>query len=278
MSVPWVSSALALASAVCIGLSAFFGGLASRKTGPVPAVVWMELAGVPLTAVVAGVTTGERSLAMAADGLAIGVIAGAGLVCYYRALSVGAMVIAAPVAGAISSAIPAVIGIITGDRLRVLQLAGLVVAVIAIVLVAFQKNSSASARGIGMAMMAGVLLGVNYVFVKAGSAGGAWTAVWARCAVAVFVGLVAVVSGTRVVPVRPAWALVAAAGVFDTLGFLLLLFAYRDGVLSITTVLASLYPAVAVVLGWAILHERLRRVQAAGVVLALAAAGLMGAG
>jgi drug/metabolite transporter (DMT)-like permease len=278
MSVPWVSSALALASAGCIGLSNFFGGLASRSTSAVSAVVWMELVGVLPALVVAEVTTGERSLVMVADGMAIGVIAGGGLVCYYRAMSVGAMAVAAPLVGAISSAIPAVIGLATGDHLHVLQVMGLMAAVIAIVLVAFQKSGSASRRGIVMALAAGVLLGVNYLFTKAGSAGGAWTAVWARCSVAAFVGLVALVSSTRVLPVRSSWALVAAAGVFDTLGFLLLLFAYRGGTLSITTVLASLYPTVAVVLGWAILHERLRRTQTIGVAVALVAVALMGTG
>jgi uncharacterized membrane protein len=60
---------------------------------------------------VAELTSGTRSLMMVAYGVAIGVIAGAGLVCYYRAMSVGAMAIAAPLVGAISSAIPAVIGL-----------------------------------------------------------------------------------------------------------------------------------------------------------------------
>jgi drug/metabolite transporter (DMT)-like permease len=278
MSVPLVSSVLALASAGCIGLSNFFGGLASRSTSAVSAVVWMELVGVLPAFAVAELTTGTRSLAMVADGMAIGVFAGAGLVCYYRAMSVGALALAAPLVGAISSAIPAVIGLAAGDHVRVLQLMGLVAAVIAIVLVAFQRNGSASARGIVLAIAAGLLLGVNYLFARAGSAGGAWTAVWARCSVAAFVAFVALASNTCLVPVRSTWSLVAAAGLFDTLGFLLLLFAYRGGVLSITTVLASLYPAVAVLLAWAILHERLRRTQTIGVVLALAAVGLIGAG
>src|SRR5262249_10144671 len=149
------------------------------------------------------------------DGMAIGVLAGAGLVCYYRAMSVGALAIAAPLVGAISSAIPAIIGLAAGDHVRVPQLLGLVAAGMAIVLVTFQKNGSAPAGGIVLAIAAGLVLGVNYLFVKAGSAGGAWTAVWARCSVAAFVGLLALASGTRVVPVRSAWALVAAAGVFD---------------------------------------------------------------
>ncbi len=278
MSVPVVASALALASAGCIGLSSFFGGLASRSTGAMSAVIWMEWVGVLPALAVAELTSGTRSLMMVAYGVAIGVIAGAGLVCYYRAMSVGAMAIAAPLVGAISSAIPAVIGLATGDHLRVVQVIGLVVAVIAIVLVALQPTSSASTWGIVLAITAGLLLGVNYLFVKAGSTGGAWTAVSARCSVGAFVGLAALAIRARVVPVRSTWGLVAFAGLFDTLGFLLLLFAYRDGVLSITTVLASLNPAIAVLLSWAILHEHLRRAQTIGVILALVAVGLISAG
>ncbi|MGH3696055.1 MAG: EamA family transporter [Pseudonocardiaceae bacterium] len=278
MPVSWVSGALALASAGCIGLSNFFGGLAARRTGAMSAVIWMEWVGVLPTLAVATVTTGTRSLVMVAYGIAIGVLAGAGLVCYYRALSVGAMAITAPLVGTISSAIPAVIGLATGDHLRVVQLIGLVAAVVAIALVAFQPASSAPKRGIALAVIAGLLLGVNYVFVKAGSPGGAWTAVSARCSVGAFVGLAALASGARVVPVRATWALVAGAGLFDTLGFLLLLFAYRGGALSTTTVLASLYPAVAVLLGWVILHERLRRTQTIGVAMALVGVGLISAG
>jgi hypothetical protein len=72
-------------------LSNFFGGLASRGTGAMSAVIWMEWVGVLPTLAVAGLTTGTRSLVMVADGMSIGVIGGAGLVCHYRAMSVGAM-------------------------------------------------------------------------------------------------------------------------------------------------------------------------------------------
>lgn len=278
MSVPLVSSALALASAGCIGTSNVFGGLASRSTSAMSAVIWMELVGVLPSLAVAEVTTGTLSLAMVAYGVASGIFAGAALVCYYRALSVGAMAIAAPLVGATSTAIPVVIGLATGDHLHVLQLVGVVAAVIAITITAFQGSSSGSKRGIVLAITAGLLFGLNYFFVKAGSAGGAWTAVSARCSVAAFVALAALASSTRAVPVRSTWALVASAGMFDTLGFILLLFAYRGGALSITTVLAALYPAIAILLGWALLHERLRHLQKVGVALALVAVGLIGAG
>lgn len=278
MSVPLVSSALALASAVSIGMSNFFGGLASRSTSAMSAVIWMELVGVLPALAVAEVTTGTLSLEMVADGVVIGIIAGGGLVCYYRALSVGAMAIAAPLVGSISAALPVVVGLSTGDHVHVLQLVGLVAAVIAIVIVALPAGASGSMRGIVLAVTAGLLLGVNYFFIKAGSSGGAWTAVSARCSVGAVVALAALVSSTRAVPVRSTWALVAAAGLFDTLGFILLLFAYRGGALSLTTVLASLYPAIAVVLGWVVLHERLRHTQKLGVGLALVAVGLIGAG
>jgi drug/metabolite transporter (DMT)-like permease len=278
MSVPLVSSLLALASAGCIGTSNFFGGLAARRTSAMSAVIWMELVGVLPALGMAEITTGTRSLTVVAYGMAIGVTAGAGLVCFYRALSVGAMGITAPLVGATSCGIPAVIGLTTGERLHVVQLVGLVVAGLAIVIIAFEGGGAGSTQSIVMAVIAGSLLGVNYFFTKAGSTGGAWTAVAARCSVAAFVAVAALASSTRIVPVRSTWLLVVLAGSFDTLGFVLLLFAYRGGMLSITTVLAALYPAITILLGWVVLRERLRATQIVGITMALVAVGLIGAG
>lgn len=278
MSVPLMSSVLALFSAGCTGTSNFFGGLAARRTSAMSAVIWMQLIGVLPALAVAGVIPGTRSLAIVVNGMASGVVAGAGLVCFYRALALGAMSIAAPLVGTISAGIPAVIGLTAGDRLRLLQLVGLAIAMMAIVVVAYQGIGSGSTQSVVMAVTAGSLLGVNYLFIEAGSAGGAWTAVAARCSMAVFVAAAALISNTRAMPVRSAWVLIIGAGLFDTFGFILLLFAYRSGLLSITTVLAALYPTITILLGCVVLRERLRRAQMIGIAMALIAVGLIGAG
>ena len=47
---------------------------------------------------------------------------------------------------------------------------------------------------------------------------------------------------------------------------------------SVSAVLASLYPAVTALLAWRFHHERLRPVQVVGVVATIAAVGLIAAG
>ena len=55
-------------------------------------------------------------------------------------------------------------------------------------------------------------------------------------------------------------------------------FAATEGLLSLTSVLASLYPVVVVVLSWLVLHERLQPSQKAGVAAALAGVALIAGG
>src|SRR5919198_529164 len=73
-------------------------------------------------------------------------------------------------------------------------------------------------------------------------------------------------------------ALLALIGIGDMLGNLLFAAASRGGLVSVTSVLASLYPIVTVVLARVILAERVARSQEVGVVLTLAGVALISAG
>jgi drug/metabolite transporter (DMT)-like permease len=70
----------------------------------------------------------------------------------------------------------------------------------------------------------------------------------------------------------------AAIGGLDVLGSSLYAFATRLGRLSVVAVVASLYPAVTVVLAARVLHERLGRGQRAGVLVALIGIAAIAAG
>ncbi|MDX6399694.1 MAG: hypothetical protein QOF27_300, partial [Gaiellaceae bacterium] len=72
--------------------------------------------------------------------------------------------------------------------------------------------------------------------------------------------------------------LLALVGVGDMLGNLLFAAASTSGLVSITSVLASLYPIVTVVLARFVLKERVARSQEAGIVLTLAGVALISAG
>jgi EamA domain-containing membrane protein RarD len=72
-------------------------------------------------------------------------------------------------------------------------------------------------------------------------------------------------------PSRRNMPMVAASGALDMLANVLFLLATRAGLLTISALLASLYPVVVVVLARHVLAERLRRPQVLAVVLALIA-------
>jgi drug/metabolite transporter (DMT)-like permease len=70
----------------------------------------------------------------------------------------------------------------------------------------------------------------------------------------------------------------ALIGIGDMLGNLLFAAASTSGLISITSVLASLYPIVTVVLARLVLKERVARSQEAGIALTLAGVALISAG
>ena len=70
---------------------------------------------------------------------------------------------------------------------------------------------------------------------------------------------------------RGLWRLAIPAGALDMAANLLFLVATTYGEVSITAVVASLYPVSTVAMARAVDHERLRPVQGAGLLFALAA-------
>ena len=71
-------------------------------------------------------------------------------------------------------------------------------------------------------------------------------------------------------------AIAAAVGIGDTIGNVLFAASSAHGLVSLTSVLASLYPIVTVFLAAAILKERVAGFQRAGVVLTLVGVVLIG--
>ena len=75
------------------------------------------------------------------------------------------------------------------------------------------------------------------------------------------------------------WLLpVAAVGLCDVAANVLFALASTHGLLSLVSVLGSLYPVTTVLLAYALLHERLTRVQVAGIAIALAGVAALSAG
>jgi drug/metabolite transporter (DMT)-like permease len=268
-----VAILLALATAVVYGTADFLGGLAARRLRALLVVGWSQLAGWALVAVLAVVTGGSPSAADFGWGAAAGLVGAIGLAVFYRALAEGAMTVVAPVTAVCAAAVPVIAGLAGGDVVESPALVGLVLALPAVGLVATEpgvRPGRAELGSMGRALLAGTAFGAMFVLLHEASPGsGLWPLVGSRLASALLVGVLLLLRPALrrpglLVP-RSALPLVLGAGVADMTANVLYLLAVRQGELSIVGLLSSLYPVSTVVLAAVVLHERLSRLQLAGV-------------
>ena len=267
-----VAVALGLAASVSWGVADFLGGLKSRKLHVVSVLVLSQVVGMLLVgALVAARAEGPPDGHFLVYGALAGLSGLIGLAAFYRGMAVGAMAVVAPIS-ATGAAIPVVVGVATGDRPSAIQGAGLLLALVGVV-IASREEGSAGARlaaGTGLARAAAAGFGGFFVGMDAASDGGV---LWALLAARTFD--VALLLGVALL-LRPGLALsgrdtrdIAAVGLFDVAANALFALASTEGLVSLVAVLASLYPVVTILLARAVLGERVSTSQAAGVVLAL---------
>jgi drug/metabolite transporter (DMT)-like permease len=215
-------------------------------------------------------------------GVGAGVMGGLSLMCFYVALSRGAMGASAALSGLLAAAIPAVVSIVGEGSPGMLRVVGFVVAGAAIWLIAAGPNAEAKPAAAGtvwLAVLAGVGFGIYFVALKmAGVAGVIWPMATARMgslSVCVLILVVMALRGQRgearakMTRAAVGWSL--AAAVLDTSGNLLFIAATRAGRLDVAAVLASLYPASTILLAAWMLRERPTRRQGLGMAVAAAA-------
>ncbi|WP_338043367.1 EamA family transporter, partial [Nonomuraea lactucae] len=135
---------LATACALVYGTADFLGGLAARRSRVLSVVVLSQIAGLVLILALLPALPGLLSGGALLWGLGAGVAGMSGLVLFYRALATGTMSVVAPVAAVTSAALPVVFGLANGERPEPLALAGVVLALGAVLLV---SQDGQGARG-----------------------------------------------------------------------------------------------------------------------------------
>ncbi len=271
---------LALASAVVYGVADFCGGVASRRGAAGALVAQSQAAGLVVVALLPWLG-GAPAPADLAWGAAAGVAGGAGLLLFYRALATGVMSVVAPVTAVSAAALPVLGGLALGERLGPAAVAGIGLALVAVVLVAAEGGLSSlrSARPatVAPALAAGAGFGLFFVLLeRTGDDAGLTPLVASRVVSVLVVGALALATVRSVrVPGR-VLPVVLAAGVGDMAANALFLLATQaGGQLAVTGVLASLYPVSTVVLAQVLLRERLAGAQQVGLAVAAAAVVLI---
>lgn len=307
-----MTTLLAIAASVGYGVSDFYAGVLARRVPIVLIALWSQVIGL-LALGAAAMISGQRfALDGFAWGVGGGVVAAVALLLFYRALEIGPASVAAPVSAA-GTLVPVAASIVSGDAPSALALAGVPITVAGLALVArgnaedglvetqpcvgprvvvsrsrpaqqSAETSSRTAPGIGvvpLSLLAAVGFGAFFLLLDAGTAAAPGAELWAI--VGVLVGaLPTTVAAT--VRLREPFGLsrlllpIGAVAIFDLAGDASLTFAVADGDLATVGVLASLDPLVTVLLAIVLLHERLPRWQAAGVILCLGGIVLVAAG
>jgi drug/metabolite transporter (DMT)-like permease len=121
-----------------------------------------------------------------------------------------------------------------------------------------------------LALGAGTSFGAFFLLVdRTGEAAGFWPLAAARATSIPLMAVAALVLGRSLrLAERSTWRLVVVAGALDMVANLSFLLATRRGAVGVVAVLVALAPAATLALARLVLHERVRRLQAAGLALA----------
>lgn len=242
-----------------------------------------------------------------------GLLGAIGLLLLYFALGRGPMTIVAPTTALIAASLPVAAGTLLGERPSQPQWIGIIGALIAIVVIsggASQTEDSDLSRELAerskhprptidrtsfdrptidrttLLATVGAGLGFGAFFVAldyTSDESGLWPLVAGRIASALVVTIL-VISNRRIRALalapnlRSAVPAIAASAALDVTANVFFLFAVRGGLLSIVSVISSLYPASTILLANRILREHISRKQFGGMVLAVGAIGLVAAG
>ncbi|WP_432537919.1 EamA family transporter [Kineococcus arenarius] len=274
-----MSVALALLASALWGTSDFLGGTASRRLRAVQVLAVSQVLSCAVLLSVLGSGVGGGSAGPASAWLGWSLLAGltwaGAMAALYTALARGTMGVVAPIAAG-GTVLPVLLGLAAGERPAPLQLVGVAVAFAGVVLSAgpdLRGGSRRQGAAVALALLAAVLFGVEIWALARGSAASVPATLLGMRVTSAALVVVAALSrrGAERVGPRDLPPLLAL-GLLDLAATAAYAVASRGALVSVVAVLASLYPAVTVVLARQVHGERLRPVQATGVVAVLAGA------
>ena len=206
-------------------------------------------------------------------GVLAGLIGLVGLAAIYRGMAIGVVSVVSTIA-ATGPVVPVLVGLTLGERPGGLQLAGMALTLGGVALLAFDRRPAQPGRrlvpGAGLALIAALSFGLFLVAIRFASRPDAvWGVLATRAGSVSVLLLLGLAFRSRIKPRPPDLPALFAVGVLDVGADVFFAFATTTGLLSVVSILSSLYPVATVVLARIVLDERMARLQQAGIGLAL---------
>jgi drug/metabolite transporter (DMT)-like permease len=205
---------------------------------------------------------------------------------FYRAMAEGPISVVSPLAAVLNAAVPVAAGVAFGERPGNMASVGVVLAMVAVILVSRESPADVdvrthrfTAKVAWFTVASGVAFGLDFVLIhQAPVECRLWPLFFARASATVLVFVLAGMSGNFRLPSPTPLRLAVTAALLDTCANVTMLLALQEWLLSLASILISLYPATTVVLAIIVLRERVTRWQAAGMLLAALSVAMIAAG
>lgn len=276
---------LAALSAFLYGSADFAGGLATRSNSVRAVLVVSQLAGT-LVALLAAPLIGPNNptLTDLLWGAVAGIGGAVGLVSLYRGIASTLVAVVSPSAALIGAVVPVIFGLVSGDRPSLHAWIGIALCLPAVLLLTATGTRAAHERAtVRRAMLFGLLAGVGFgsffiAISRPSPAAGLWPLIAARSVSVGLVALTAFAAGRSLKVGRRTLLTVLAAGVLDMSANVAFVIATRGSLLSLVTIVTSLFPAPTVLLAWIFFREKVPLFRLVGLVMAIAGVALIGLG
>ena len=278
---------LGLATALCWGSADLFARFATRKLGTFRTMLYMQVCGCLLITLVMPQLGGWGHLA---DGSgwrpwAWGICAGGlnivSTLALYRSFEIGKMSIVAPLSASYP-VLTLLLSVFTGERLTLVRLAGIILTIVGVLLVASGEKIPEDANlldgkahpgkknlGVGWALLSAIGFGVMFwlLGIRVVPALGAAPSVWTIRATSICATLLVILLARQSMapPSKRDVPWIFAVGLLDTSAYVFNNYGMQHEQVSVVSVLASLYGAVTVALAAILLREHISRSQWLGI-------------
>lgn len=281
---PTSSPSLALVSAASFGVTDFVGGVAARQVAALRVIMISTPVSMLLIGGLAVVTGGFVTPHSVIFGVLGGVSQAMGVWWFFSALGSGPISVVSPLAAVVDASVPVAFGLFSGERPSHVAMTGIALALMAVVLISRQADAGSAAHRFTskvawLTIGSGVALGLNFVCIDHTEfQSRLWPLLFARAAATVLVFGMAAATRNTAPPSGFPLRLALIAGVLDAAANVAMVLTLHTSLLSLGSVLISLYPAATVMLAVLVLRERVNRWQVAGMALAAAAVTMITTG